>query len=91
MANNFALIDWVIVVIYLIGSLLIGVYANKFIHSTRAYLIGGGRSGTSLNVATYIGTRTVVRTTTREYRKTPASVYARHELLPCTSCWSRRA
>jgi SSS family solute:Na+ symporter len=56
MANNFALIDWVIVVVYLIGSLLIGVYANKFIHSTRAYLIGGGRSGTSLNVATYIGT-----------------------------------
>jgi SSS family solute:Na+ symporter len=54
--TNFAALDGVIVAVYLAASLLIGVFANKYIHSTRDYLIGGGRSGTSLNVATYIGT-----------------------------------
>ncbi len=54
--TNFTAVDWVIVAIYLAASLLIGVFANRYVHSTRAYLIGGGRSGVSLNVATYIGT-----------------------------------
>lgn len=56
METNFTSVDWVIAAVYLAASLLIGVFANKYVHSTRAYLIGGGRSGVSLNVATYIGT-----------------------------------
>jgi len=54
--SNFGRIDWVIAGVYLAMSLLIGLFANRYIHSTKAYLIGGGRSGASLNVATYIGT-----------------------------------
>lgn len=54
--SNFSTIDWVVVAVYLSLSLLIGLIANRYIHTTKAYLIGGGRSGISLNVATYIGT-----------------------------------
>jgi len=54
--TNFTTGDWWIVGLYLLASLLVGVIANKFIHSASAYMIGGGASGTSLNVATYIGT-----------------------------------
>ncbi len=54
--SNFTRLDWIIVAVYLGFSLLIGLYANRYIHTTKAYLVGGGRSGVSLNVATYIGT-----------------------------------
>ncbi|MEN8255489.1 MAG: sodium:solute symporter family protein [Verrucomicrobiota bacterium] len=54
--SNFATLDWVIVVVYLAASLAVGIFANRFIHSISAYLVGGRASGTSLNVATYIGT-----------------------------------
>lgn len=54
--SNFTSLDWTIVVVYLGLSLVVGLLANKYIHSTKAYLIGGGRSGLALNVATYIGT-----------------------------------
>jgi len=55
-ATNFTLIDGIIVAVYLAGSLAVGVFANKFIHSASAYLVGGAASGTALNIATYIGT-----------------------------------
>ncbi|QDU97169.1 sodium:solute symporter family protein [Lignipirellula cremea] len=54
--SNFAALDWVIVGVYLSLSLLIGVWANRYIHNTKAYLIGGGKAGSSLNAATYVGT-----------------------------------
>ncbi len=56
MTTNFGTLDWVIVVVYRIASLAVGLFANRFIHSISAYLVGGRASGTSLNVATYIGT-----------------------------------
>jgi solute:Na+ symporter, SSS family len=56
LVSNFTWIDGVIVTVYLALSLLAGVWANRHIHSSRAYLIGGGRSGAALNVASYIGT-----------------------------------
>ena len=55
-ATNFTAVDWWIVGVYLLASLLVGIVANRFIHSVKAYMIGGGTSGTALNVATYIGT-----------------------------------
>ncbi|MCA9175780.1 MAG: hypothetical protein KDB14_14945 [Planctomycetales bacterium] len=54
--SNFATLDWVIVGVYLSLSVCVGLFANRYIHSTKAYLVGGGRSGVALNVATYIGT-----------------------------------
>lgn len=54
--SNFATLDWIIVVVYLSFSFAIGLFANKFIHTANAYVVGGGRSRTALNVATFIGT-----------------------------------
>ncbi len=56
LTTNFTGWDWVIVAIYLAVSLGIGIFANRFIHTVKAYLVGGGASGTSLNVTTYIST-----------------------------------
>ena len=50
-STNFSTIDWVIVGVYLLGAVVVGVVANRYIHSVSAYLVGGGESGTSLNVA----------------------------------------
>jgi SSS family solute:Na+ symporter len=54
--TNFAALDWVIVGAYLMVSVVIGIVVNKYIHNVGDYMVGGRASGTSLNVATYIGT-----------------------------------
>jgi len=53
--TNFTALDWGIVAIYLSGALAVGLLANRYIHTSSAYIIGGGASGTSLNIATFIG------------------------------------
>lgn len=55
-STNFAALDWVIVAVYLSGSVAIGVVMNRYIHDVTHYMVGGRGSGTALNVATYIGT-----------------------------------
>ena len=55
-ATNFTNLDWVIVAVYLMGSLVIGIVVNTYIHNTEAYIVGGRASGTTLNIATFIGT-----------------------------------
>ena len=55
-ATNFTAIDWVIVAVYLMLSVLVGIWVNRYIHNVTDYLVGGRASRTSLNVATYIGT-----------------------------------
>ena len=55
-ATNFTTLDWVIVAVYLSASLLVGVFANKFIHTVKAYVVAGGGAGTALNVASQLGT-----------------------------------
>jgi len=56
LTTNFTTMDWAIVGVYLAVTLAVGIFANRFIHTVRAYLVGGGASGTSLNAATYIST-----------------------------------
>ncbi|MDA0991636.1 MAG: hypothetical protein O3A51_12910, partial [Verrucomicrobia bacterium] len=55
-ATNFTLLDGILVAGYLLASVAIGIFANRYIHSISAYLVGGRATGTALNVATYIGT-----------------------------------
>ena len=55
-ATNFSSLDWAIVSVYLAGALAVGILVNRYIHSVADYLVGGRKSGTALNVATYIGT-----------------------------------
>jgi len=54
--TNFSAIDWVIVSVYLMISVVIGLWVNRYAKSMTAY-IGAGRSvGTWLGVATMTGT-----------------------------------
>jgi len=55
-ATHFAALDWAIVAVYLAGALVVGIVANRFIHSVSAYLVGGGHTGSALNVCSFIGT-----------------------------------
>ncbi len=54
--TNFSTIDWYIVAIYLVGTAIIGVLVNRYIHSVSDYMVGGRGARTALNVATYIST-----------------------------------
>lgn len=55
-ATNFSTLDWIIVVIYLLGVGSLGMIVNRYIHSVSDFMVGGRGSGTALNTATYIGT-----------------------------------
>ena len=54
--TNFGTLDWGIVILYLVGTGFVGVYVNRYIHNVGDYMVGGRAAGTSLNVATFIGT-----------------------------------
>ncbi len=55
-ATRFAALDWVIVAVYLSLALVSGVLANRYVHDTAGYMVGGRGSGAALSVATYVGT-----------------------------------
>ena len=54
--TNFTNLDWIIVVVYLLGTGLLGMYVNRHVHSAADYLIGGRSSDTALSIASFIGT-----------------------------------
>ena len=54
--TNFATLDWWIVGVYLAGSVIVGLLANRYIHNVAGFMVGGRGSGAALNAATYIGT-----------------------------------
>lgn len=54
--TNFGPLDWVVVIVYLVGAGVVGIYVNRYIHNVGDYMVGGRAAGTSLNVATFIGT-----------------------------------
>lgn len=53
---NFAAIDWVIVVAYLVGSLLIGVLAKRFVGNLSDFLVAGRELGLHVGIATLAAT-----------------------------------
>ncbi|MCK5804711.1 MAG: sodium:solute symporter family protein [Lentisphaeria bacterium] len=55
-ATNFTWLDWLIVIVYLVGTGAVGVWVNRYIHSVDDYMVGGRASGTFLNTASFIGT-----------------------------------
>jgi SSS family solute:Na+ symporter len=55
-ATNFTAADWIIVSVYLIGTVVVGAVVNRYVHSVSDFMVGGRASGTALNTATYIGT-----------------------------------
>jgi len=54
--TNFGNLDWVIVAVYLLGSIVVGVYANRYIGNLADYLVAGRGLGVYLCVATMTGT-----------------------------------
>jgi len=54
--TNFATLDWWIVGVYLAGSVIVGLLANRYVHNVAGFMVGGRGSGAALNAATYIGT-----------------------------------
>ena len=54
--TNFTNLDWVIVVVYLIGTGCLGIYVNRHVHNASDYLVGGRGSGTGLSIASFVGT-----------------------------------
>src|SRR5271169_3782203 len=53
---NFATIDWIIVVVYLAASMLIGLLGRKYVGSTAHFLVAGRELGTWIGVATLAAT-----------------------------------
>lgn len=53
---NFAPVDWVIVAVYLTGSLAAGLYGKKFISGVSDFLVAGRELGTYVGVATLAAT-----------------------------------
>ncbi len=55
-STNFTNLDWAIIAVYMTLPLAVGFFAFKFIHNVKDFVLGGSAAGTSLNIATYIGT-----------------------------------
>ncbi|MCA9001590.1 MAG: sodium:solute symporter family protein, partial [Planctomycetes bacterium] len=53
--SNFTTLDWVIVAAYLLGTVGIGVYVNRFIKGMDGFLVAGRSLRTRLGVATMVG------------------------------------
>ena len=53
--SNFSGLDWAIVVGYLLGTLVVGLYVNRFIQDMSDYVVAGRSLGTWLAVATMVG------------------------------------
>ena len=53
--SNFGVIDWIIVAIYLSGTVALGVFANRYIKDMADYMVAGRTLKSSIGVATMLG------------------------------------
>lgn len=53
--SNFGTIDWLIVSIYMLGTVAIGLYVNRYIKTMDDYLVAGRGIRSYLDVATMVG------------------------------------
>ena len=53
--SNFGAIDWAIVGLYMLGTVAIGLYANRYIRNMSDYIVAGRSLKPYLAVATMIG------------------------------------
>ena len=52
METNFTTLDWIIVVVYLVGTVFIGFYARRYIHDMADYVVAGRSLGSCISIAT---------------------------------------
>jgi solute:Na+ symporter, SSS family len=69
---NFATIDWIIVIFYLIFTISVGIYAKRFVGDLSGYIVAGRRlkigAGTATMIATELGTVTIMYMGENGYR-----------------------
>ena len=53
--TNFSTLDWVIVAVYLCGTVAIGIYANRYIKDMADYIVAGRSLKSFISVATMLG------------------------------------
>jgi len=54
--SNFTNWDWVIVAVYLVGTVLVGLWVKRYIAKMSDFIVAGRALKTRLGVATMIGT-----------------------------------
>lgn len=55
LTSNFQFIDWVIVTVYLAGTVAIGLYANRYIRDMADYVVAGRALKSYISIATMLG------------------------------------
>jgi solute:Na+ symporter, SSS family len=53
--SNFSTLDWVIVAVYLCGTVAVGIYANRYIRDMADYIVAGRSLKSFISVATMLG------------------------------------
>lgn len=53
--SNFSVLDWGIVIVYLLGTVAVGIYANRYIRDMADYIVAGRSLNSYISVATMLG------------------------------------
>ncbi len=53
--SNFGTLDWVLVAVYLLGTVVVGIYANRYIKDMADYVVAGRSLKSFVSVATMLG------------------------------------
>ena len=53
---NFGPIDWLLTVVYLVGSVALGVWAKRYVENLAGYMVAGRKVKVSLGIATFVAT-----------------------------------
>ena len=53
---NFGVVDWAITIVYLAGSVALGVRAKKYVENLAGYMVAGRRVNVSPGIAAFVAT-----------------------------------
>jgi solute:Na+ symporter, SSS family len=53
---NFGTIDWVVTIIYLVGSVVLGIWAKRYVEDLAGYMVAGRNVKVYLGIATFVAT-----------------------------------
>jgi SSS family solute:Na+ symporter len=77
--TNFGVLDWILVAVYLLGSLAAGIYAHRYVGRLQDYLVAGRTIKRNLGVATMIaselGLITLMYMAQQGFKSGPAAIH----------------
>ncbi len=53
---NFGILDWIVTIAYLLGSVWLGIWAKRFVEDLAGYMVAGRNVKLSLGIATFVAT-----------------------------------